>query len=369
MLNKNLEKKLNILKYLFVVLLAASISACSSSSGGRTVDYKSASQQSKLEIPPDLSSLPPSQRESGINTYTGYPAEQVAKGKGGSFVLPTFPGVRLKRSGQQRWLEVDESPPNIWPQMREFIFGLGLTVARENKATGVIETDWAENRAGSSSGGWFSKLFSIFRDTSLRDKYRIRVEEGVKKGTTEIYLTHQGLEEVISSGAGADIVQTMWQRRPSDPELEAEMLRLLMIHLGVEDAKARSLLTEGVGRARASLEFSEKNVALMKLVDNFGSAWRRVGKALDKVNAKIDNKDRVNGVYTISKLEIANGEKKPGFFSKMFGADDKPAKQYRLIVNAAAKGSEVILMEGKKDRPISSDEGKRFMKALLEELR
>lgn len=360
---------MKIFKFVLLVLVAVSVTSCSSLKGGRTVDYKSARQYSNLEVPPDLSSLPPSQRDSGINTYTGYSAEQIVKGPALTAVLPTFDKVRLKRSGGQRWLVVGEPPKKLWPQLREFVFGLGLAIARDNKATGVIETDWAENRAGSSSGGWFSKLFSTFRDTGLRDKYRIRIEEGPKKGTTEIFLTHQGLEEVVSSGGGDDIVQTVWQRRPSDPDLEAELLRLLMIHLGVEDAKARSLLTEGIGRVRAALVIDNNNIAHMRLTDNFGSAWRRVGKALDKLNANVQKRDRVNGIYSFSKSDLKDGEEKPGFLSRLFGADDKPQKQYRLFVKAASNGTDVELMEGKKDRPIDSNEGKRFMKSLLEELR
>ncbi|MFV1996983.1 MAG: outer membrane protein assembly factor BamC [Acidiferrobacterales bacterium] len=360
---------MKIIKVALLVLVAVSVTACSSLTGGRKVDYKSAKQYSRLEIPPDLSSIPPSQQDSGINTYSGYSAEQIAKGPTHTSVLPSFNKVRIKRSGAQRWLVVDVTPQSLWPQLREFVFGLGLAIGRENKTTGVIETDWAENRAGQSSGGWFSKIFSSLRDTGLRDKYRIRIEKGVKRGTTEIYLTHQGLEEVVASGGGADIVQTVWQRRPSDPDLEAEMLRLLMVHLGVEDAKARSLLTGGIGRARATLQFDDKGVAQMMLTDNFGSAWRRVGKALDKVGAKIENKDRSKGIFAIVVTELDAGKKEPGFFSKMFGRDKKNGRPYRVRVSAEKTGSEVQLLDVKKDRRIDNADGKRFMKSLFEELR
>ncbi len=351
------------------MLLVASVAACSSLTGGRKVNYKSAKARSGLEVPPDLSSLPPSQRESGINTFTGFTAEQSVKGIAMTAVLPTFAKVRLQRSGSQRWLEVDAEPEKIWPQLREFVFGMGLAIARDNKTTGVIETDWAENRAGLSSGGMVARFFSSFKDTGLRDKYRIRIEEGTAKGTTDIYLTHQGMEEVVTSGGGDAIVQTLWQRRPSDPELEAELLRLLMIHLGVEDVKARSLLTAGIGRARARLVFDDKDVAHLQLVDNFGSAWRRVGKALDKLDAKIESNSRVNGIYTVAVTDAERDKKKPGMFSRMFGRDKKQAQQYRLRVSAATIGSEVQLLKVKKDRRISTLDGKRFMKSLFEELR
>ncbi len=351
------------------MLLVASVAGCSSITGGRKVDYKSAKARSGLQVPPDLNSLPPSQRESGINTYSGFTAEQSVKGIAMTAVLPTFAKVRLKRVGGQRWLEVDADPEKVWPQLREFVFGMGLAIVRDNKTTGVIETDWAENRAGLAAGGMFAKLFSTFKDTGLRDKYRLRIEEGTENGTTAIYLTHQGLEEVVTSGGGDAIVQTLWQRRTSDPELEAEMLRLLMIHLGVEDVKARSLLTAGIGRARARLAFDDKDVAHMQLVDNFGSAWRRVGKALDKLDAKIKSNDRIKGIYTVAVKDAEFDKKKPGFLSRMFGGNEKQAQQYRLRVSAATIGSEVQLLKVKKDHRISTVDGKRFMKSLFEELR
>lgn len=360
---------MKILKIIFVVLLVASLAACSSISGGRKVDYKSARSGSDLEVPPDLSNLPPSQRESGANTFSGFTAEQIVKGSANAVILPTFAKVSMQRSGGQRWLVVQATPQKIWPQVREFVFGMGLAIARENKATGVIETDWAENRAGLASGGMVARFFKKFQDTGLRDKYRLRIEEGRSKGATEIYLTHQGLEEVVGSGGGDAIVHTRWQRRPSDPELEAELLRLLMIHLGVEDVKARRLLTAGVGRARATLAFNDNDVASMHMVDDFGNAWRRVGKVLDKIDVMIENKNRNKGIYTIAVTDIELAKKKPGFISRMFGRDKIKPRHYRLRVSAASTGSEVKLLHAKKDRQISSTDGKRFMKSLFEELR
>ncbi|MEE8482401.1 MAG: outer membrane protein assembly factor BamC [Acidiferrobacterales bacterium] len=360
---------MKILKIIFVILMMATLAACSSSSGSRKVDYQSARSSSDLEVPPDLSSLTPSQQESDANTYTGYTAEQIIKGPAGTAVLPTFAKVSLNRAGRQRWLVVNADAAKTWSQVREFVFGMGLAIARENKATGVIETDWAENRAGLSAGGMISRMLKSFRDTGLRDKYRIRIEEGKVRGTTDVYLTHQGMEEVVSSGGGVEITQTIWQRRPSDAELEAELLRLLMIHLGVEDVKARSLLTAGSGRTRATLVFDDNDIAELILVDDFGSAWRRVGKALDKMDAKIENKNRGTGIFTVAIKDIETSKKKPGFISRMFGGKKKQARTYRLRVSAAGKGSELALLNVKKDQSIDSPDGKRFMKSLFEELR
>lgn len=357
-------------KTVSIVLLAALVASCSSVTGGRKVDYKTAAVTDTLEVPPDLTSLPESRANSGITTYTGYTAARNIEQPSSGAVLPTFPKVEVKREAGERWLVVHEKPEKVWPQLREFVFSMGLSISRENRATGMIETNWAENRAAKARGGFLSNLFNWFRDTGVRDRYRIRIEKAPGSQNTEVYLTHQGLIEVVASGGGENIVQTMWQPSPPDKELETEMLRLLMLHLGVEDAKARSMLTGGsLGQARASLEFDQNDVADLRTNDPFSSAWRRVGKALDRMGVEIKEKDRNKGIYTIAVSKPEDKDKKPGFFARMMGKETIEPDIYRLQVASIQQGSQIRLLESKKDRPVTTPDGKGFMKKLHEALR
>ncbi len=53
-------------------------------------------------------------------------------------------------------------------------------------------------------------------------------------------------------------VRTAWQPRPADPDLEAEMLRRLMVRLGVAEERARTAVASaGKAPERARLT-SEK---------------------------------------------------------------------------------------------------------------
>ena len=352
---------------LLLIVIALFVSACSSGPSGGKIDYKSTKVRSKLEVPPDLSQLPSSRLDSQATTYSGYAAEQAVQQPAGSAaVLPTYKKVKLVREAGERWLVVSDTPKRLWPQLREFVHGLGLAIDRENRVTGVIETNWAENRAGKPSGGFFAGLT---RDTGLRDRYRIRMEQGRKVGTTEIYLTHQGLQEVVAAGGGADIVQTVWQRRATDKGLEAEMLRLLMVHLGVEDVKARSAIFAGLGKDRAKLEFDNNDVALIRTNDPFNSAWRRTGNALDRLDVEIDKKDRNKGIYEIAVVDKDKKDKKPGFFSKLMGKEKYEPTKYRVKVTAKTRGTEVQLWNIKRNDPESTPAAKKFMKQLHKELR
>jgi len=46
-----------------------------------------------------------------------------------------------------RWLVIKETPEQLWPQLLEFWHNSGFTVETESPQTGIMETNWAENRA------------------------------------------------------------------------------------------------------------------------------------------------------------------------------------------------------------------------------
>ena len=55
--------------------------------------------------------------------------------------------VHIERSGTQRWLVVPQPPEAVWPVVKEFWQELGFLIKIEIPEAGIMETDWAENRA------------------------------------------------------------------------------------------------------------------------------------------------------------------------------------------------------------------------------
>ena len=107
--------------------------------------------------------------------------------------------MRVDRSGSERWLVVPEPPEKVWPIVKDFWQGLGFVIKTEVPEAGVMETDWAENRAKIKQdpirnliGGVLDGAYS----TGERDKFRTRLERGAQPSTTEIYITHRGVTEV-----------------------------------------------------------------------------------------------------------------------------------------------------------------------------
>lgn len=368
----------------------AALSGCSTAqelfegaSAARKVDYKSAGQIPSLEIPPDLTAptrdnryvVPDIKAATTLSTYQAERRAQPAPGSTG--VLPTVDTMRIERSGTQRWLVVNESPEKLWPLVKEFWQENGFLVETENAETGLMETDWAENRAKipqdflrSMIGKFVDGLYS----TPERDKFRTRLERGNDLKTTEIYLSHRGMMEIYTTETKSD---TRWQPRPPDPELEAEFLRRLMIRLGAKEENAKQILAVTREAQRAALTKQADGSERLDVLEPFDRAWRRVGLALDRVGFTVEDRNRQKGLYFVRyadpEREMAkiDGEK-PGLLSKLAfwksDASKVTAEQYRVLVSQGAERSQVQVL-GKDGGVERSQTARRILSLLHEQLK
>ena len=205
---------------LCATLAAALLAGCESmtTSVGKKIDYKSASSAPALEIPPDLSA-PAYDDRYATQTASGAAAARAA-GKT-TELLPRSAEVRLVRAGSERWLVAKMSPEAAWSQVREFWEQNGFVIAQEQPALGIMETDWAENRAEAPQEGlgkYVSKYLEFASDTYKRDKFRTRIERGTDPGTVEIYISHRGAAQVPTKTKGGSPEDWQWQPAPPNPE-------------------------------------------------------------------------------------------------------------------------------------------------------
>ena len=352
----------------------------------RKVDYKTANRLPPLEIPPDLTRpatddrfTVPDVNPSGSATYSAYAKERIGKPASTSpDVLPKVSNAHIERAGTQRWLVVEGTPDTLWPTVKAFWQELGFLVNVEIPEAGVMETDWAENRAKIDDGvlrNTFGKLLGSISSTSERDKFRTRLERGVNGQTTEIYISHRGMIEVFENAA-IDQKSTMWQPRPADPDLEAEMLRRLMVRFGVQEARAQADLQRTAGSPKARITKLPDGAGQLAIDDPFDRAWRRVGLALDRVGFTVEDRDRSKGLYFVRYVDPevdANSKKPTGVLAKLaFWRSDADPKdrsaQYRIAVKDGQAGSEVNVLtkEGQVDR---SDTANRILSLLYEQLK
>lgn len=342
-------------------LLIVALAGCGILPDSKKVDYKSTKAQTAppLEVPPDLTQVTRDERYKvpelqgrGKATYSEYAAERTpdAKATTNSEILPTIDKVRIEKSGSQRWLVVTMPTAQVWETTKAFWQEMGFIVNLEMPDAGIIETDWAENRAKIPDDfirRSLGKILDSLYSTGERDKFRTRLEAGATPGTTEVYISHRGMEEVYSS---ADKVETRWQPRKPDPELEAEMLRRLMVRLGTDDKKAEAAVAAaatGANDDRAKV-VDRNGVPELQVLDRFDRAWRRVGLALDRVGFTVEDRDRSKGLYFVRYVDPdANNQKPEGFFSKMaFWKDSKkttPRTQYQIQVVESGDNSRVLV--------------------------
>jgi outer membrane protein assembly factor BamC len=366
------------------ICIAVNLAGCQLASllpEAKKINYKSAGKLPPLEVPPDLTApgsderyVVPDISPTGSATFSAYSKDRTKlAGVDGATVLPASDetGVRMERSGTQRWLVVKGDPEDIWPAVKNFWQELGFIIKLELPEAGVMETDWAENRAKIPDDlirSALSKILDTLYSTAERDKFRTRLERG-ETGTTEIYISHRGMDEVMEGN-----VRTVWQPRPPDPDLEAEMLSRLMMRFGATEERARSSVASA-GAARERARLGEKGRALT-VNEAYDRAWRRVGLALDRIGFTVEDRNRSQGIYYVRYVnpdeDSGAGTGAKGFLSKLIfwrqGEDTDQPGQYRIQLSEAGQATDVKVLN-KEGAAEKSSDATRILKLLYDQLK
>jgi outer membrane protein assembly factor BamC len=358
---------------LTLVSVAISLSACTVLETDK-VDYRSANNGAKvpsLDVPPDLTQLSKDTHYAvvgGAVSASGFKTGQPAVAAIPTVAATVLGDVRIERAGNQRWLVVNRPAEKLWEPVKDFWQENGFQLAMDQKTLGIMETDWAENRAKipqdfvrSSLG----KLFDSFYSTAERDKFRTRLERNAN-GETEIFISHRGMIETVTT---KDSGSTIWQPRPEDPELEAEFLRRLMVKLGVSEPQAKTLVASAsVPKSIASIS-TESGQPVVRIEEGFESAWRRVGLALDRTGFTVEDRDRKQGIYFVRYVPLNSDNTEPGFFSKLFSSSkDTNAAKYQIAVRSAGNVTTVSVLD-MKGAPETSVSAQRIVKVIADDIK
>lgn len=350
--------------------LTIALSACSVLEGEK-IDYKSASKGSSLEVPPDLKQLSRDTRYAvpgGVVSANALQAGQAAQ-PSGTEAAPTGLGdVRIERNGNQRWLVVGRPADKLWEPVREFWLENGFTLATDQANIGIMETDWAENRAKIPQDfirSTLGKVLDSLYSTGERDKFRTRMERNAAGGT-EIYVSHRGMIEVFNSSSKDS---TVWQPRPADPELETEFLRRMMVKLGVSQEQAKAVAAASAQRPPAARVANVNSVPVVQIDEGFDRAWRRVGLALDRTGFTVEDRDRSQGLYFVRYVEPKGDKKEPGFLGKLFSSDKAvPPLKYRIVVRSQGEATTVSVLNAA-GAPETSANAERIVRVLADDLK
>jgi outer membrane protein assembly factor BamC len=370
-------------RVLTLTAIALSVSACTTIFESDKVDYRGAKRAANLEVPPDLTALQRDNRYAipegkGVATASGFQQQRVGQpglapvaGSTEAIGPVSTEAVSVQRNGNQRWLVVKQTPEQLWPQLRQFWENQGFAVETESVTTGTMETNWVENRSKIPQDfirRSIGKVFDSAYSTGERDKFRTRLER-LPDGSTEVYISHRGAEEVLQ---GTQKETTIWTVRPNDPGLESQFLGRLVAQLtGSKETKQAETMVASVPVAPQQAKLVGN---VVELNEGYDRAWRRVGLALDRVGFTVEDRDRVQGVYFVRYVD-PDAANKEGFLKKLltFGsAEDKAkeAQRYRVIVKAeqGASTSQVSVQtnDGKLE---TGPTGAKILKLLTDELK
>ena len=368
-------------RVLAALVALAALAGCSTVEkvvSGDKIDYRSATPARKtgLEVPPDLTQISREQRAPAGSSVSASsyqaPSLQPSAAQTTAVDRAVAAGLRIERSGNERWLVTPLTPAQLWPQLRDFWTENGFVLIVDQMDAGLMETDWAENRAKLPQDfirQTLGRLIDSVYSTGERDKFRVRVER--TPTGTEVYISHRGLEEVY---VGALRESTTWKPRATDPNLEGVFLQRLMVKLGAKEDVARTAVATAPQPAPRAHVLAGQSTATLQLDDSFDRAWRRVGLALDRSGFTVEDRDRSQGVFHVRYVDpAAAGREEPGVFGKLFGRGRSTPRsapvRYRVTVKPSGEAASLVQVQNSQGAPETGEAGQRIVRLLLEDLK
>ena len=352
-----------------LLLLVLALGGCGLTETGK-IDYKSGQKTTPLIVPPDLTQMSKDTRYAIVNGSVSASGALGAAETPKSAIevgVPGSSGIRMERQGNQRWLVLNQPSDAIWGTLRKFWTDNGFLLATDDKPLGIMETEWAENRAKIPQDmlrKFFGGLIDNIYSTAERDKFRTRIEVNAL-GETEIYVSHRGVIEVYTAERSGE---TRWQPRPSDPELETEFLRRMMLSLGNSEPQAKAAV-EAISVPAISTLSNLGGMQVLTVAENFDRTWRRVGLALDRSGFTVEDRDRSKGVYQVRYVPVPDPKNEPGFFQKLITSKKEPQPQkFQIWVQSETQTSTVSVRDAG-GAPDQTDGANGILNVLAQEIR
>ncbi len=360
-----------LFKQVSIICLATSVSACSFlDKHDRRSEYRKSATLPALEIPPELDAalendmMIPGGTATTYSDYNRNRAEGRPGAKTDPAIMPQPMGMTIQRDGQQRWLVIDKPVDRLWDKVRDFWLESGFLLNREDQKLGIVETQWTENRGDIPQDivrRTLGKVADFLWAASTRDKFRTRLERNSDGSRTEVFVTHRGAEQVSQ---GEEFV---WQFRPNDPELEAEMLTRLMVYLGLSEKQAELEVAQAQNKPVIGVE---KQGDALLLAENFPRAWRRTGLVLDRNGFTVEDRNRDEGIYFVRFVPDDASDDEKGFLDKLaFWRSSEPESREFQIKLTEIDAQTRINILNKDGQPAEANTTEQLLKVLLEKLR
>ncbi len=234
--------------------------------------------------------------------------------------------VKIQRLGNDRWVMINSGPSEVWPRVRGWLASNNIYVVYADASQGLIETAWLRFKD----------------DNENKDKYQIRIEQGVQLNSTEIHVKHLR----VAADAPAD-GEVNWPDQSIDKEREAWLTDALANSIASgEVGTTASMVAQAIGGdAKVELMFRDVSEPYMVIDLLYRRAWATVATALTKGGFQTLDSDRDRGVLNVTYLASRkqSEDEERGFFGSLFGSSDAEEEPqfFQVQVRQAGDAAEV----------------------------
>lgn len=336
------------MKKITVVLLALSLGACGilpslpfiGSSDKPEETYVDLRPQPPLQVPEDLHAVDLRQVVPDLDTSTLQNASYYPD-------RPPLPDalysadnrdeVRIQRLGQRNWLVIPEPPTTAWPKVKQFFADNGVVLVDDRPEVGRLSTAWLED-SGRPARDVVRTLVNTAREDaglgSGKDRFLIRVEQGLQLASTEVHLRHD------NDSLGDEIAEDLVRVQEVSSDLLAAEKALLQqiggfVAARVSESTVSKVALQIGSEPKTELLRNDSGIPELSFYLDKARAVASVTQSLANAGVVINEQDSEAGRFDITiPADVLTGKKGGGFLCRLtFSCGSRGAKDYTLLMS------------------------------------
>ena len=321
-------------------------------------DYLNAAPAEPLVVPEDLSAM---------RVADTWPIPDLANPNAAAKVFPKeaprpevlvgrdLDAVKIQKLGTRSWMVLGDSPAQVWPLLKQFLADNGVGIGQEDPPQGVIESEWIVV----ADRDYADVVRSAIRDGRAkhvegggeiepgRDRLRFRVERGIRRGSSEVHISHLravGLSDTES---------------PAVLEVEAEVIKTVAEYFaaGITQAAVSMVGRDIAARSKADIIKDDGGYPALYLNVGFDRAWATVGQALERAEIVVQESDAEEAV--VRAVFPTAGRR--GWLKRIVPGGES-GKNTRVLIRVERNG------EGRAVVSVEAPDGDRIAAELAEEV-
>lgn len=271
--------------------------------------------------------------------------------------------VRIQRLGSRSWIVSGDAPSQVWPQIKQFLLDSRVGIDKEDPPAGVVETSWLRATEGDDAvreairsglanreGGDETGEPAGTADEGLLERVHVRVERGIRQGSSEIHVVHS------RKGSGGEL--------PAVIEVETKLIAELADYLAAAVATGPvSMVGRDIASAsKARIAEDETGLPVLYLNVDFDRAWATIDQALQRAELGTAEADRDRSVFRV----VLGDKPKEGLFSRIIPGgrgDLGPAVSIELAATATGIA---VSIRGEGEEPVDRALAEEILRTLRE---